>query len=288
MWRRTTLALAVASLTGLGTVAAHADEQPKLAINHDFADPGILDTGFGYRAYSTNSDAGRIPTATAPKADGPWTIRGDALPTAPSWTAPDAGFWAPDVTQRSDGKYLMYFAANNAAGGDMCVGAATSSQPGGPFAPTGTPAVCDRGGDIDPQGFTDRGHRYLLYKSNAAPTTIWLQEVGSDGLTPRGPRTPLLHADRPEENGNVEAPALVKSGSRYRLYYSAADFASPDYHTSYADSPSITGPYAKNDAPVLSTGGPLRSPGGADVAGGHLFFHSWLGDGHQARGMYVK
>jgi len=49
MWRGTTLALAVASLAGLGTVPAHADEHPKPAIDHDFADPGVLRTPVAHR-----------------------------------------------------------------------------------------------------------------------------------------------------------------------------------------------------------------------------------------------
>jgi hypothetical protein len=68
------------------------------------------------------------------------------------------------------------------------------------------------------------------------------------------------------------------------LCYSAADFRSPDYHTSYATASNISGPYEKSDPPLPASNG--NSPGGADVVGEHIFFHGWLDGSLQTRGLY--
>ena len=78
--------------------------------------------------------------------------------------------WAPDVSQRADGRYLLYYTAHSIAINRQCIGAALASSPLGPFEPVGTgPLVCDAGdaGDIDPSSFVDTdGRRYLLYKND--------------------------------------------------------------------------------------------------------------------------
>ncbi|TDD24480.1 family 43 glycosylhydrolase [Nonomuraea diastatica] len=147
--------------------AATAAVPPPAIIEADFPDPDVIRAGSTFYAYSTSSRAGRIPVAEAPSPTGPWTVRGDALPGKPSW-AGDGGFWAPDVTRRADGHYLMYFTGPSTATKRMCIGAALSPTPLGPFRPIGDgPLVCDpaEGGDIDPSSFVDTdGTRYLLYK----------------------------------------------------------------------------------------------------------------------------
>ena len=232
-----------------------------------------------------------MPYATAPAPNGPWTVRGDALPTKPGW-AGDGGFWAPDVSRRGDGKYLMYFTGPSVAVGRMCLGAAIADSPAGPFSAVGSgPLVCNggEGGDIDPSSFTDtNGQRYLLYKNDGnavgQPTNIWLQPVGADGVTFTGGRTALLRDDRPEEAGVIEAPVLVKRAAHYVLFYSANGYASRNYQTSYATSGSITGPYAKAYRALMTTDsvdGAVEGPGGADVVGDKIYFHGWLNGGRR-------
>lgn len=276
---------------------AHAATQaPALVIGQDFPDPAVLQAGGTYYAYSTSSGSGRIPYATATAPNGPWTVKGDALPNKPGW-AGGGGFWAPDVSRRSDGTYVMYFAGPSAAQGRMCVGAAVSSTPAGPFTPAGGgPLVCNagEGGDIDPSAFVDTdGRRYLLYKNDGnaigVPTTIWLQPVAADGLTFTGGRSALLRNDRPEEGGVIEAPKMVRRPSRYVLFYAAGVYSQNTYSTSYAVSSTLTGAYTKAYRPLITTdsvNGAVQGPGGADVlaGGAHIYFHGWL-SGH--RGMYV-
>ncbi|MEV6830074.1 glycoside hydrolase family 43 protein [Amycolatopsis sp. NPDC051102] len=290
------LVMAVAAAFAVVPEAA-AISAPRLLINQDFPDPDVLKTAWGYFAFSTSTGATRIPFAAAPAPEGPWRVAGDALGAVPVWAKTDGGFWAPDVTQLADGTFVLYFAAAQKTGGEMCLGAATAAKAQGPYTPAGDrPLVCapEDHGDIDPQTFVDAdGSRHLLYKSDGAatgpPAAIWTQQLQADGRTLTGPRTELLRADLTAEKAVVEAPSVVKTASRYLLFYSADTFQSTGYHTCYASAPVLAGPFVKADAQFLSTdllGGKVDAPGGADVVDGHIFFHGWLGGGRTARGLY--
>lgn len=296
MKRLLVLPVVVALAGGLAAAPAAAQTVPPAAvINRDFPDPEILQVDGTFHAYSTSSSPGRVPYATAPAATGPWTVRGDALPQKPSW-AGSGGFWAPDVSRRADGRYLMYFTGPSAAAGRMCLGAALADSPAGPFVPTsGQPLVCNagEGGDIDPSSFVDtNGARYLLYKNDGnaigQPTIIWLQPTAADGITFTGARRELLRNNRPEDQGVIEAPVLVRRASQYVLFYSAGVYTTGNYHTSYAVSGALTGPYTRAYRPLITTttlDGAVNGPGGADVVGNRIFFHGHLAAG--GRGMYT-
>ncbi|UJW31264.1 family 43 glycosylhydrolase [Saccharothrix sp. AJ9571] len=288
------LVLPLLLLLGLTTPVAAA-VPPALVIGHDFPDPDVLESGGTYYAYSTSSSRGRVPFATAPTPSGPWAAKGDALPQKPAW-AGNGGFWAPDVSRRSDGRFLMYFTGPSTATGRMCLGAALANGPAGPFQPTSAqPLVCNagEGGDIDPSSFVDtNGARYLLYKNDGnaigQPTIIWLQPTAADGLSFTGNRVELLRNNRPEESGVIEAPVLVKRPSQYVLFYSAGIYTSGNYQTGYAVSGSLTGSYTRAYRPLLTTAsldGAVNGPGGADAVGGTMFFHGHLGGG--GRGMFA-
>jgi hypothetical protein len=284
-----------AALASDASAAETAAVAPGLVIGENFPDPEVIQAGGTYYAYSTSSRRGRTPYATAPGPTGPWTIRGDALPQKPAW-AGTSGFWAPDVSRRADGQYLMYFTGPSVAAGRMCLGAAVAATPAGPFVPTSTqPLVCNagEGGDIDPSSFVDSdGTRYLLYKNDgnavSQPAIIWLQRTGADGVTFSGSRIELLRNNRPEEQGVIEAPVLVKRPSQYVLFYSAGIYTTGNYQTGYAVSGSLNGPHTRASWPLLTTtslNGTVNGPGGADVGASHIFFHGHLSQG--GRGMYV-
>jgi hypothetical protein len=57
---------------------------PADIIGEDFPDPDVFEKNGTWYAYSTNSGRGHVPVASAPSANGPWTIRGDAMPGGPS------------------------------------------------------------------------------------------------------------------------------------------------------------------------------------------------------------
>ncbi|QRP48433.1 glycoside hydrolase family 43 protein [Amycolatopsis sp. FDAARGOS 1241] len=294
--RRLTVVIAVSVLAWRPCAPAQAISARRLLINQDFPDPDVVKTGACYFAFSTSTGQVKVPVAAAPAPDGPWRGTGDALATPPPWAKPGGGFWAPDVTTLPDGTFVLYFASTVGASGQMCLGTATASEPDGPYQPSGDqPIGCAAGdgGDIDPQTFLDSdGTRYLLYKSDGTPTgppaAIWSQKLSPDGRTLAGTHSELIRADLTAEKGVVEAPSVVKTLSRYLLFYSADTFTSSGYHTCYATAPTLSGPFVKADSQFLSTdllGGRVDTPGVADVADGHIFFHGWLSGGRSARGL---
>lgn len=280
-----------------------ARHDPVIASN--FADPDVIRVGATYYAYATNDGATRVPMATASSIGGPWTrLSQDALPALGRW-ARDGRTWAPEVSARADGTYLLYYTAHHGDSGRQCIGAATATSPAGPFTAIGPdPLICPtgHGGAIDAAAFVDAdGARYVLYKSDGErtgrPAALYLQRTTPDGLGLTGPAHPMLTWDARAEPTLVEAPALVRRGGRYVLFYSGGVFFDDTYRTGYATATSITGPYERAPAPLLSTGGyaeKIRGPGGADVvtdeSGDHLVFHGileFLGDRRVRRGMYV-
>lgn len=137
-------------------------------------------------------------------------------------------------------------------------------------------------------------------------TAIQLQQVSaSDGVTLQGnaseildnvgmsPKTPPpskktvqanihtnLFPPNPSgasDQGIVEAPSLVKSGSYYILFFSSGCFTQSTYTVNYATATSVTGPYTRAASPLFSTGTDgLTAPGGMDVFsdGEHMLFHA--------------
>lgn len=305
MSRRTFATIAVACvaaalpITPAGAVGVAATTRPALILNN-FPDPDISKFDGTYYAYSTNNGFGNVPVASASSITGPWTRRGDALPTLGAWA--DGGrTWAPDVSRRGDGRYLLYYTARSRAVGRQCIGVAVGNTPIGPFTPVGTqPLVCNggEGGDIDAASFVDStGVRYLLYKDDGnaigQPTSLWLQRMSADGLTKQGSRVELLRSGRAEEHGIIEAPVLVKVGARYVLFYSLGRYGGDGYQTSYATSTSLTGPYTKAYRSLMTTASLDRAvlgPGGADViresGGDHIVFHGWVNN-YSSRSTYV-
>lgn len=296
----TVLLLALSLVITPAGVAVAATTAPALVIGSDFPDPDISKFDGVYYAYSTNNGFGNVPVASAPSVNGPWTRRGNALPALGSW-ASGGLTWAPDVSRRADGRYLLYYTARSIAAGRQCLGAALATSPLGPFTSVGSqPLVChgSEGGDIDAASFTDTtGLRYLLYKDDGnaigQPTSLWLQRVAADGVTLQGARVELLRSGLPEEAGIIEAPVLTKVGGRYVLFYSQGGYGGDGYQTGYATATSLTGPYTKAYRPLLTTASlntAVRGPGGADIireaTGDHIVFHGWINN-YSARGMYV-
>ncbi|HEY0578356.1 MAG TPA: glycoside hydrolase family 43 protein [Pseudonocardia sp.] len=285
-------------------VAAATASTIQPVIARDFPDPAILAVGSVYYAYSTASNYGggvwHVPVQRASSLTGKWTEVGDAMPDLPAWVGKNAqgsgNVWAPEVAARSDGSYILYFTARSAAKSVQCIGVALASSPKGPFRPVGTePLVCrpEDVDSIDPSAFTDTdGKQYLLYTSGRGKATIWLQQVSVDGITPIGARRPLIQADRPEEGNIVEAPAMVKHGNKYVLFYSGNAFNSGKYFVNYASGTSLSGTFTKRDGQFLNRdtlGGAYPNPGGEEVVPGrkhdYMLFHAYTNPGR--RSMFV-
>ncbi|KAF8590409.1 glycoside hydrolase family 43 protein [Ramaria rubella] len=245
-------------------------------INADFPDPSILKVdGMSY-AFSTNSGGKNIQVATS--LDGEtWVLTDiDALPVG-SW-ATTGMTWAPDVIDRGDGTFVMYYAAHS-------ISPDTQSS---------------EGGAIDPAGFIDDdSSRWAVYKvdgnwlggggpcgnaDGSHPTPIRLQQFASDAITPIG--DPITILNRNAADGPlIEAPSLIKRDGIYVVFFSSNCFNTDLYDISYATATSITGPYTKAAQPLLITGDDgLTAPGGADSIpdGSMIVFHANIPSG---RGM---
>jgi arabinan endo-1,5-alpha-L-arabinosidase len=290
------LAPAAAATAPAAQAAPHA-QGTTLALDRDFPDPSAATDGTTYYAYATSSAGLTYQSATAPSPSGPWTWTGtDAMPDPPSWS--DGGYWAPDVSRRSDGSWLMYFTAHDPGAGHECVGVATAPDPLGPFTPVGSgPLVCpgDQGGAIDASAFTDTdGSHWMLWKNDGnsvgQATHLYVQPMSADGTAAAGGATQLLTDDRSDEAGVIEAPFLVHHGAHYVLFYSAGPYGGDGYEENYATSTSVTGGYAKAGGTWLTTAGTgVTGPGGASVlhtaSGDWVYFHGWRG-GTSYRAMY--
>jgi beta-xylosidase len=302
------LRLARRSLAVLAVVAATTAATPVPpqvpVITRDFPDPNVIAVGNTYWAYSTASGYGtavrHVPSARSTSMRGTWTDGGDAMPVLPSWvdSARGGSIWAPDVSARSDGTFILYFTGRAKAPQNVqCIGAALATSPKGPFrSVSAKPIVCrpEDVDSIDPKAFTDTdGKQYLLYTSGRNNATIWAQQMSRDGINAVGARRALIVADRPEESHVVEAPTLVRKGGRYVLFYSGNRYNSGAYFTNYATASSIGGPYTKAPGQLLNKstlGGGFTNPGGQDVvpgSGGHDYFvfHGYSKPGQ--RSMYV-
>ncbi|KAJ5104914.1 Glycoside hydrolase family 43 [Penicillium alfredii] len=282
---------------------------------HNFPDPSLRQHNGTWYAFATNPKKKSPNTIHLPVATSTdfvnWTLHKgyDALPTMGDWERKE-NHWAPDMIQRHDGKFVVYYSGLvKHYGKHHCIGAAVSqdSDPLGPYIPQNEPFACPHkyGGAIDPSPFQDTdGTMYVTYKADGntvghggdcnngkdplVPTPIFLQQVQKDGVTKVG--DPVTILDREQSDGPlVEAPNIIRSADgTYFLFFSSHCFSTLGYNVKYAHSKSIKGPYQRADRALLQTGDfDLKAPGGATVApdGTKMVFHANCGG---ARCMYVS
>jgi hypothetical protein len=272
--------------------------------NGDFADPFALKTPEALYLFATDTTASRYaPPAHIPEIELTRSSAfqgyylGDTLPRLPKWTV--AGFqWAPAVWARPGGTYVMYYStpaahqrtcltdparagcvrSANGPSSAMCISAATSTNPAGPYVDDSSSAfVCPtaQGGAIDPSIFVSQdGTPWLLWKADGdccgLPTTIYSQQLAPDGLAVVGPPHRLIGATQPWEGGLVEGPAMLESNGNFWLFYSANSWDTKFYGIGIAHCSSIVGPCTKplRHAWLSSSGGSQEDPG----PGGEEFF----------------
>jgi hypothetical protein len=268
----------------------------------DFADPSALPSGNTLYFYASSSqrskyDAGaNVPVVALSRGDG-FTGRflGDALPKVPAWTV--SGYqWGPDVWARPNGTYVLYYSTPatvplgclgtprahgcvktvNGWTNAECISRATASSATGPFVDNSTSAfICplDQGGAIDPAVFVDStGTPWLLWKSDGdccdEPTSIYSQQLSSDGLTTVGPAHRLIGATQPWEDHLVEAPTMIQDHDHFWLFYSGSLWGHPTYGIGIARCDSVMGPCTKplDHSWVASHADGVRDqgPGGED------------------------
>ncbi len=275
--------------------------------NGDFADPFVLRTPNVLYAFASNTQSTQYaPPAHIPvieldrDSDFQGRYLGDALPTLPKWTV--SGFqWAPSVWPRPDGTYVMYYSTpatipliclakpsspgcirgTNGPTSAMCVSRATSASPAGPYVDDSTSAmVCPsgQGGAIDPSVFIAAdGTPWLLWKTDGdccgLPTTIYSQQLASDGLSTIGAAHRLIGATQGWEGGLVEGPSMIEANNTFWLFYSANLWGTPQYGIGVARCASVVGPCTKplDHAWLSSTDSAERMDPGP---GGQEFFQS--------------
>ncbi|MBM2622208.1 family 43 glycosylhydrolase [Actinoplanes sp. LDG1-06] len=283
--RRLTAALA-AVITLLALTAGARPPVPASASFADtFADPVIVrgDDGF-YYAYGTSDPLRegertphRIPMARSADLSR-WTYVGDAFQTLPSYAAPGASLWAPDV-RKVGNRWLLYATVTETttAAGASAIGVATAPGPTGPWTWAPEPAVPPRaapGGGwwwtFDPaQLTTPDGRKYLYYGSYFGG--IWVSELTADGLRITGTPT------RVAVDNKFEGAYVVRREGWYYLFASSANCcAGPTtgYSVSVGRSRSPLGPFTDRDGLRLDVsragGTPVIAPNG----------NRWVGTGH--------
>ncbi|PVE09183.1 family 43 glycosylhydrolase [Streptomyces scopuliridis] len=285
----------------LSTAPASAAGGALLVLDRNFPDPDVVKAGDTYHAFATNAEGKNIQHGTSMDLVN-WSVAtADALPAVGSWAMPERSLvWAPEVFDNGAG-FTLYYVARDRASDKQCIGVAQAASPDRAFRPVGDgPLVCPAGlgGAIDPSSYTENGHRYLLWKNDGnccgQDTWLHLQEVTWDGTRTTADPVRLIRQDRSWEGNVIEAPALVKRAGRYVLFYSADHYGDDRYKTGYAVADSLTGPYTKAAAPLMTTdsfSGTVHGPGGQDVVTGPdgrdlIVFHGWSAD-RSHRGLYV-
>jgi beta-xylosidase len=294
-WRTPLMTVPAVGVVVATTTAAGLQPPIGPSIPHDFADPTVLSVEHRYYAYSTNSRYGtkrfHVPVRSSTSMTGEWGDAHDAMPELPVWVdnagADQGSVWAPAVTAAGHGGYLLYFTARSASQHTHCIGVARAWAPEGPFHPIGSrPLVC-RPGDVnavDPKPFTDadRAH-YLLYSaSREGNDTVWLQQLTAEGTETIGDRRVLIQADRADEDHIVEAPAMIRHGGTYVLFYSGNAYNSGRYFVNYATADALCDQFVKHPGQLLNQHtlhDRYQNPGGQDVVHTHrqdfLVFHAF-------------
>ena len=299
-WRRSSLALLCVLAGVLAMPAAPAAAGPAPTYRNPvsagfadtFADPAVVRAPDGWwYAYGTTDPlrAGegvfhRIPTARSRDLV-TWQYVGDAIATLPSWAAPDAALWAPDVRYVA-GRWVMYYVVTQTTltpgPNDNAIGVATAPSPTGPWTDSGAPVVGPRPGDsgnpddfrwtFDPAHLVAAdGRQYLYYGSYYGG--VFATELSADGTRAVGAPTMVAIDNR------YEGAYVVPRDGWYYLFASSSNCcAGPvtGYSVFTGRSRSPLGPFTDARGVSLTasrTGGTIVvTPNG----------NRWVGPGHNA------
>lgn len=211
-----------------------------------------------------------------------WAFVGDAFPARPSWAAPQAYLWAPDI-EFFAGRYYLYYTVTETVGtGGSAVGVATSASPTGPWGESSVPIVAPQAApccadshrwNYDPTVITDRdGQRYLLFGSYFGG--INARRLSADGLrTDPASETPIALSNR------YEGAAVVRHGDFYYLFASSTNCcngALTGYTVFVGRSARALGPYTDRDGVSFLDG----QVGGTPVV--QMNGNRWVGPGHNS------
>lgn len=329
-WKASTGVVAIVSALSLvaglqGTPAAAATiTGPGLrppVLPTDAPDPAVLNDGGTYYLYSTSASYKAIPVWTS--SDGKtWNTSSpaEALPNNPSWAKPFNPFdasairYAPSVIKVGN-TYVMWYGANE-SNNKACIGVATGTSPFNMTDVTPTrvengvvvPNLCwsdntnaqPVGAEkIDVQVYRENNNLYLLWSDRfntpaygSQPSSIYIAPLNATGTALVGPSTKILTARGfAWEELTLEAPSMINSGGRRRLFFSGNSWASPDgrYAIGYANCDAgVLAPCTHATDPasggewLKSIPGQTAGPGGQDFFVDRngltrMVFHNWSG-----------
>ncbi|WP_151524039.1 glycoside hydrolase family 43 protein [Serinicoccus kebangsaanensis] len=269
----------------------------------NFPDPHILTDGQGgYLAFATNGNAMNVQTATSEDMV-TWQQGSDALPQLPGWSTPGK-VWAPETIAWSDGTYRMYYTTALAGEDRQCISVAVADTPEGPYVDESSePLLCeiDEGGSIDTSPFVAAdGTAWLYWKNDGnhigVDTFLRAARLSEDGLSVEGETVDVLQQDLPWEDMLVEGPSMWERDGVFHLFYSGNGFWTDRYAVGHATSDSPTGPFVKDEEPVLVTNDVAAGPGHNSLieVGGQLWmvYHAWVpgavGDEVTGRQMWLS
>ena len=268
-------------------------------LDADFPDPSIVQAPDGYYyiyGTQTKRDGVIINLQVARSRDlVAWEYLGEALPTKPAWAATSQRFWAPDVSRRADGRYLLYYSAQpNDPAAALCLGVAVAEHPAGPFVDSGQPLLAGGVGfqNIDPMRFVEaeNGRQLLFWGSGFGPLRV--QELAADGLSfAPGSVAAVVVPPRPADQAAyghlIEGSWVHYRAGWYYLFYSGDNCCGPDarYAVLAARARHPAGPYETlaqargSEGTILTENARWQAPGHnclvTDAAGQDwLFYHA--------------
>lgn len=179
------------------------------------------------------------------------------------------GVWAPDVFhhRRGDGRFYLYYTADNPAGGKL-IGVAVADHPLGPFEDIHD--LVEHA--IDAHLFEDDDGALYLYYADLRDGFKLAVRPMSDPVTPAGEPTVVLRPEEPWERRHghvIEGPWMLKREGVYYLMYSGSGAMGPDYAIGYATSHSPLGPFTRHPGnPIAQRGEGIFGPGHHCVVAG--------------------
>lgn len=303
------IALAALSIVAFGGAAPAAAQSPAPVLDADFPDPFVLVDGETLHAYATNTtrDGRRVHVQTSRSSDGrTWSAPAEAMPALPAWvlkSRPDV--WAPEALKVGE-RYVLYFSARHRSkrrpdGLTLCVGAAVSDRPEGPFVAQPEPLTCGfRDGVIDVSPLRVGEHLLLYTKTDGnccgAQIAVLVQRLTPDGLAIDSAPVPVegVTHDRPWEGKVVEGPQMRRLGDAWYMFFAGNDYGAGDYAVGYAVCKGPLGPCADApENPILSRSEGLSGPGHQSVfewrGRAWMTHHAWRSkDGRRYRPMFLR
>jgi beta-xylosidase len=223
------------------------------------ADPSILHAGASYYLTCTATHGAATYPLYRSSDLARWQRIGWIFPAGqrPSWAS--GNYWAPEL-HRTETGYGAYFSMR-VRGGRNAIGVATAPAAEGPYVARPTPLIAPAGGASDAHVLAANDQRYLYYKSDKQPSSIWVQRLTSDGVGVEGSPVQVLVATQRWEHRNVEAPLVIRDGDFFYLFYSGARYCDADYAIGVARARSPLGPFEKVTQPILRSGRDWLAPG---------------------------